>query len=82
MCRIGGGFRRRDLRMLEVVFQDASGARLIGKWFNATYQAKLFEPGVRVALYGKVEFDSYSHELSMMHPDYEVLRDDEGDGDD
>ncbi len=75
-------FRRRDLRMLEVVFKDSSGARLIGKWFNATYQAKLFEPGVRVALYGKVEFDSYSHELSMMHPDYEVLRDDEGDGDD
>ena len=36
--------------------------------------------GLKVALYGKVEFDSYSGELTMMHPEYEMLSDDE-DGD-
>ncbi len=37
-------------------------------------------PGLKVALFGKVEFDSYSGELAMMHPEYEILSGDE-DGD-
>lgn len=70
-------FRRRNLKILEVNFQDSSGARLVCKWFNATWQAKAFEPGVRVALYGKVDFDPYSRELSMLHPDFEILSEDD-----
>ncbi len=73
-------FRRRNLGLFEAFFTDGSGARLMGKWFNAAYLANVLEPGVRVALYGKVEFDSYSRELAMMHPEHEILRgDDDGD---
>ena len=73
---------RRNLGIVEVVFTDGAGGRLIGKWFHAsTFLTKILEPGVRVALYGKVEFDTYSRQLSMMHPEYEVLRGDDEEGD-
>ncbi|MBA3973116.1 MAG: ATP-dependent DNA helicase RecG [Candidatus Solibacter sp.] len=75
-------FRRRNVGLFEAFFTDDSGARLMGKWFNAAYLKNVLEPGVRVALYGKVEFDTYSRELAMMHPEHEILRADDGDGDD
>ncbi len=75
-------FRRGNLGMVEVVFQDGAGGRLLAKWFHAaSYLAKILEPGARVALYGKVDFDTYSRELSMMHPEYELLRGDDDEGD-
>ena len=37
-------------------------------------------PDMKVALFGKVEWDSYSGGLTMMHPEYEILSGDE-DGD-
>jgi ATP-dependent DNA helicase RecG len=71
------GFRRRDLGMFEVTFGDASGAILMAKWFHAGYLAGVLEPGQKVALYGKVEFDNYSGELSMLHPEFEILAEEE-----
>ena len=67
------GFRRRDLGMFEASFTDASGATLMAKWFHAGYLAGVIEPGQKIALYGKVEFDNYSGELSMLHPEFEIL---------
>ena len=75
-------FQRRNMGLVEAFFTDSSGARLMGKWFNAAYLKNVFEPGVRVALYGKVEFDTYSRELAMLHPEHEILRGDDEDGDD
>ena len=72
------GFKRKNLGMFQASFTDASGAALVGKWFHGAYLADVFTPGQKVALYGKVEFDSYSGHLSMMHPEYEILTDDEG----
>ena len=74
--------RQHRLNLFEAFFTDSSGARLMGKWFNAAYLKNVLEPGVRVALYGKVEFDTYSRELAMMHPEHEILRGDDEDGDD
>lgn len=74
-------FRRRDLGLVEVVFEDAAGHSLTAKWFHAHYLDRVFAPGVRVALFGKVEFDPYLRELSLLHPEFEVLRDDDEDGD-
>ena len=75
-------FRRGNLGLVEVVFQDGAGGRLLCKWFHAaSYLAKILEPGARVALYGKVDYDTYSRELSMMHPEYELLRGDDDEGD-
>ncbi len=66
-------FRRRDLGLFEATFTDASRAVLLAKWFHAAYLADVLAPGLRVALYGKVEYDSYAGRLSMLHPEYEIL---------
>jgi ATP-dependent DNA helicase RecG len=67
-------FRRRDLGMLEAEFTDGSRMPLTARWFHAQYLANVLQPGVRVALYGKVEFDTYQGGLIMLHPEFEVLR--------
>ena len=73
------GFRRRNLGLFEAVFTDGSHATLVCKWFHGGYLEKVIEPGQRIALYGKVEFDSYSGELSILHPEFEILgEEDEG----
>ena len=72
--------RRRNLGLFTATFADASGSYLIAKWFHGAYLADVFTPGQKVALFGKVEFDSYSGNLAMMHPEYEILSGDE-DGD-
>ena len=74
------GFRRRGLGMFEATFTDSSGAVLAGKWFHGGYLNDILAPGLKVALFGKVEYDSYSRGLSMMHPEFEILTGDE-DGD-
>ena len=74
------GFRRRNLGMFEARFSDASRAILVGKWFHGGYLAKVLGEGMKVALFGKVEFDTYSGDLTMLHPEFEILSgDDEGD---
>lgn len=70
-------FRRRGVGLVEAIFEDGEGGRMTAKWFNQPYLQNVFEPGTRVALYGKVDFDTYHRELAMMHPDYEVLREEE-----
>jgi len=52
------GFRRRNLGLFEAKFTDASQATLAAKWFHGGYLADIFAPGQKVALFGKVEFDS------------------------
>jgi ATP-dependent DNA helicase RecG len=74
------GFRRQNLGLFEATFTDRSGAALLGKWFHGAYLADVFAPGLTVALFGKVEWDSYSGSLTMMHPEFEILSSDE-DGD-
>ena len=73
------GFRRRNLGMFEARFSDSSRAILAGKWFHGGYLAKVLGDGMKVALFGKVEFDTYSGELTMLHPEFEILSDEEGD---
>jgi ATP-dependent DNA helicase RecG len=70
-------FRRGALGLFEATFRDASRALLLGKWFHGAYLANVLVPGLRVALYGKVELDSYTGEMSMLHPEYEILPEDE-----
>jgi len=74
------GFKRRNLGMFEARFSDASRAVLVGKWFHGGYLANVLAEGMKVALFGKVEFDSYSGEVQMMHPEFEILSADDEDG--
>src|SRR4051812_6566438 len=74
------GFKRRNLGLFEAHFTDASRVILVGKWFHGGYLANVFTEGMKVALFGKVEFDSYSGELTMLHPEFEILSGDDEDG--
>jgi ATP-dependent DNA helicase RecG len=74
------GFQRRNLGLFQATFTDASRAVLAGKWFHGAYLNDVLAPGQKVALFGKVEFDTYSGHLGMMHPEFEILSDEE-DGD-
>jgi ATP-dependent DNA helicase RecG len=75
------GMRRRNIGLFEAEFTDASRALILGKWFHGAYLADRLTPGTRVALFGKIEFDSYRGEMQMMHPEVEYLsgEDDEAD---
>jgi ATP-dependent DNA helicase RecG len=67
------GFRRRQLGMFEATFADGSGMRLVARWVHAGYLADVIMPGQRLALYGKVEWDSFSGALTIVHPEFEVV---------
>jgi ATP-dependent DNA helicase RecG len=74
-------FRRRDLGLFEATFTDATRALLVCKWFHGSYLANRLVPGLKVALYGKVEFDSYSGDLTMLHPEFEPIAADDEEAD-
>jgi ATP-dependent DNA helicase RecG len=73
------GFKRRSLGLFEARFSDVSRAILVGKWFHGAYLANVLAERMKVALFGKVEFDTYSGELTMLHPEFEILPDDDDD---
>ncbi len=75
------GFKRRSLGLFEARFSDASRAILMGKWFHGGYLANVLTPGQKIALYGKIELDSYTGELTVLHPEFEILSDDDAEGD-
>ncbi len=74
-------FRRSAMRVFEVRARDASHGVLLCKWFRSDYLEGVLKPGLRVAFYGKIEYDSYARELSILHPEYEILTDREEEGD-
>jgi ATP-dependent DNA helicase RecG len=74
------GFKRRNLGLFEAKFTDSSRHILAGKWFHGGYLANVLTEGMKLALFGKVEFDSYSGELTMLHPEFEILTGDDEDG--
>ncbi len=67
------GFQRRNLGMFQAVIGDGSREELTAKWFHGGYLNDVLVPGTRVALFGKIEFDTYSGGLSMMHPEFEIF---------
>src|SRR5215469_6099389 len=74
------GFKRRNLGLFEARFQDASRAVLVGKWFHGGYLANVLAEGMRLSLFGKVEYDSFTGDLTMLHPEFEVLTAEDEDG--
>src|SRR5512132_1922690 len=74
------GFKRRNLGLFEARFSDASRAVLVAKWFHGQYLENVLAAGQKIALFGKIEFDSYSGELTVLHPQYEILSEDDPDG--
>ncbi|MFN7938713.1 MAG: ATP-dependent DNA helicase RecG [Bryobacteraceae bacterium] len=68
---------RGRMALFEARFSDASRSVLLGKWFHGDYLKTILVPGLRVALFGKIEFDSFSGALSVMHPEFEILSSDD-----
>src|SRR5436309_10643640 len=60
------GFKRRNLGLFEARFTDSSRAILVGKWFHGSYLGNVLSEGSKLAVFGKVEFDSYAGELTML----------------
>ncbi len=74
-------FRRRNIGLFEAEFGDSSGGLLIAKWFHGQHLAGRIAPGQKIALFGKVEFDSYRGDLTMLHPEVEILSGDDDEAD-
>jgi ATP-dependent DNA helicase RecG len=72
---------RKNVGLFEATFGDGSRAKLLGKWFHGAYLANVLQEGMRLSIYGKVEFDPYKGDLYMMHPEFEILAADDEDGD-
>ncbi|MBL8217202.1 MAG: ATP-dependent DNA helicase RecG [Bryobacterales bacterium] len=68
---------RGRMGLFEATFRDSSHSVLLGKWFHGDYLKSVLVPGLRVALYGKIELDSFRGELSILHPEFEVLSGDD-----
>ena len=66
-------FRRSAMHMFEARSRDGSRGGLLCKWFRSDYLEGVLKPGLRVAFYGKIEYDSYSGDLSILHPEFEIL---------
>jgi ATP-dependent DNA helicase RecG len=67
------GLQRRNASIFQATFGDSSREVLVGKWFHGAYLKDVLTTGMKVALYGKIEYDTYSGELMVMHPEYEIL---------
>ncbi|MFQ5816533.1 MAG: ATP-dependent DNA helicase RecG [Terriglobia bacterium] len=66
-------FPRSRLRVFHLAATDKTGI-LYAKWFHADYLQRVFKPGQRLVLYGKVEEDPYRPgQLQLVQPQYEVL---------
>ncbi|MFN9430492.1 MAG: ATP-dependent DNA helicase RecG [Acidobacteriota bacterium] len=64
--------------LFEAELQDENGDRLLARWYNAKYLANEIVPGLRLALYGKVEYDFQAARTFLAHPEFEAVA---GDGD-
>jgi ATP-dependent DNA helicase RecG len=65
--------RIQQLPLTEAEVVDESGKAMTVTWFHQPYMAKQIRPGYRLALAGKVHFDTYRHRLGMNNPEHEVL---------
>jgi ATP-dependent DNA helicase RecG len=68
--------RKKGFRIFQLLIEDRTGM-MVAKWFNQAYLKKVFQPGQRVILSGKVKWAPYSRGLEIENPEYEILQ--EGD---
>ncbi len=76
ICSVGGfDTRRRGFSIFEMLVRDGKGSIRV-KFFNQPYLRRVYQPGVRLVLYGQAKADSYSRgSLILMNPECEILED-------
>jgi ATP-dependent DNA helicase RecG len=73
------GFRRRSLGLFEATLEDDSGVTLTARWFHGERYADSLVPGVRLALFGKVELDRSRGNLLIVQPEIEFFTEEDHD---
>ncbi|MBN8730720.1 MAG: ATP-dependent DNA helicase RecG [Acidobacteria bacterium] len=76
-----GRFAKRPGGMFEAVLVDDSGGRLVAKWFNGSFLSNILVPGMTLAVYGRIDTEGPLNRLVMLHPEFEILREDEEESD-
>ncbi len=66
-------FRGNARGLFEAVFEDGSGAKLLGRWYHGERFADGLIPGTHVALFGKIEIDRATGRRLVTQPEVEVL---------
>jgi ATP-dependent DNA helicase RecG len=66
--------RGRGGQVLEVRFADGSPMHLLARWFHGEWLANSLVSGIRVALFGKVEYDRSRGTMLMVQPETEILQ--------
>ncbi len=66
-------WRRGSQLLFEAELQDDQGNRLLARWYNARFLASEIVPGLRLAVFGKAEFDFQAGRAFLAHPEFEVL---------
>lgn len=66
-------WRKGAQLLFEAELQDEHGGRMLARWYNAKYLASEIVPGLRLALFGKAEFDFQAGRTFLAHPEFEVL---------
>jgi len=69
-------WRKGSQLLFEAELQDERGGRLLARWYNAKYLASEIVPGLRLALFGKAEYDFQAARIFLAHPEFEVIPED------
>ena len=80
VCGVGGSpGRRRGFSVFELLVRDERGTVRV-KFFNQPYLRRVYQPGVRLVLYGQVKRDPYARGAPvLLNPECEIL-DEDGEG--
>ena len=70
--------RRRGFKIFEALLSDESGS-VKAVWYNQPYLARVFKPGRRAVLFGRLTPTRY-RDLVLENPDYEFLEDEDAEG--
>ncbi|MFQ5741399.1 MAG: ATP-dependent DNA helicase RecG [Acidobacteriota bacterium] len=72
--RVTGNYTtpRRGMRIFEMIVSDGSGSLSV-KFFNQPYLERVFQRGRSIILFGAPRLDDYTHDLSLINPEYEML---------
>ena len=77
-ARLTGSRSYRSPGIFEATISDGFGT-LLARWFHGKYLEDVLTPGVRLAMYGKVEMDRRQGARVMVQPEFEILAEDEED---
>ncbi|MBU0502494.1 MAG: DEAD/DEAH box helicase, partial [Candidatus Margulisbacteria bacterium] len=71
IVRVNLQLTRNRFAVMKVIVADRSGS-IQAVWFNQPYLTKLFRPGMRLLIAGRVEFSSFDRFLQLIPRDFEI----------